>query len=156
MITSSHILKISEDHLKSFRKVDIFVNPGSSDYKEMYKNSPYKTVRFFANNDNKKVYVWDAYRLIHHEIESNLGLTAKISYGWVIAGGADLSGGKAVMTGSDILEGSLVNISRGWMPEIEKKYLQVVLGINWSWTKPYVDCTKYLADLKISFDKIKK
>ena len=60
MITSKQINKISEEYLTRVRDVEIYVNPTSSDYQKLYNVNSYHQVRFTADIDTKKVYVWDA------------------------------------------------------------------------------------------------
>ena len=162
MITSKQVIDIAEKWLvsKTFYtgEVDIFINPSSSDWIEIRKSCKYPVVRFFADNKNKKVYVWDADQAIHQSVAnvSEVGLSSRIQSNDpnIIAGEAGLSSGRAVMEGSHIMEGSLRYIEHGTMSKIETMHLQDILKIDWTWTKQYVDCSKYLAKFKSDLDKV--
>ena len=160
MITSKQIVDIVEKWLTTKHSftgdADVFVNPSSSDYIEIRKNCKYPIVRFFADNKYKKVYVWDSNTGIHKEVANELKLLTRFHDNDpnLIAGEAGLSSGKAVMEGSDMLTGGLTMIKSNVHSEIFKRNLQDILKINWSWTNPYIDCSKYLAKFKNDLDKV--
>lgn len=88
MITSNQIIKLSEDWFKSVRgykneSVSIFVNPDSSDLKELamsVKESRFNNlIRFVADAKNQKVYVADGGLLIHGNITSGMGYPTRVA-----------------------------------------------------------------------------
>ena len=141
MITSKQIL---EEFYKTFDVMggysDIFVNPGSSDYAEIYKESKYHWIKFFADDKNKKVYVWNADRGIHREIVIKLNLAMMNDN--ILAGDAMLSNGKAIMKDSDMLT-NLLNGAKARNP-VSKHSLKALLSINWSWVEKYISCKDWL------------
>ena len=83
MITANQIISISEEYDKLVRDgnklIDLFVNPTSSDLKEIYSkmssNNPNKEVRFIANAKTQKLHVWDAALAVHYAMAYALGLS---------------------------------------------------------------------------------
>lgn len=132
MITSKQIINISEKWLKSLNRdynnasFDIYINPGSSDYSEIYKNSKRSRVRFIADNNKKEVYVWDAFLAIHPDVAKKLGITPNLYYCSdpnIITGEANVSGGTAkALT----------------VYPTNPKIIKDVSKINWSWLSPYI------------------
>jgi hypothetical protein len=135
MITSNQIISIHEKWFKSLHRdynnalFDIYVNPSSSDYSEIYKankRSGNPRIRFLADNNTKMVYVWDAFLAIHPDVAKKLGITSNL-YGCsdpnIITGEATVSGGK-----SNILTVCPTN----------PKIIKDVSKINWSWLDSYL------------------
>lgn len=164
MITSKQITGISEKYLTLANSyghpVEIFENPTSSDYKELLgKINPYHQVRFTADMDSKKVYVWDALGLMHGEAAHHIGIYSK--YGQsnkagtsedpLFMGLATISGNKAVVVGgSDWMELiiSVVASDTGHKMKKERAYLARLTGGAWSWVNTYLDCTKFFNKIK--------
>jgi hypothetical protein len=93
MITSKQIITLSEEWETSFtygnHLIDIFVNPTSSDIKELFskldvKINPKKEIRFIANAKTKKVYIWDASLVHHAEVSHKLGFSHPGEYDGLI------------------------------------------------------------------------
>lgn len=99
MITSKQIINISEEWLKSVKVgsglVNVYEDPTSSDYAQIYKDSKRRLVRFIASNIDKKVYVWDGYLAIHNEIIGKIGLRnfSDFNDSNFITGEANIEGG---------------------------------------------------------------
>jgi hypothetical protein len=80
LITSKQIIKISETWVNNIKgydmQVPLYVNPDSTDKKELYK--AYKIsdhfVRFIADGSQQKVWVWDGTQAIHSQAMQSLGL----------------------------------------------------------------------------------
>ena len=122
MIKSNRIIEICEDWVKSVNghggRTDVFVNPSSADYLEIYKGSKYQIIKFIADNKNKKVYVWNADTGIHRDVLSELGLMSQLQkYNPdILVGDGVLSNGKARVRNSGI------NATR----------------VDWSWIGRYI------------------
>ena len=90
MITSRHIMKIGEQWFSDVKNgnitASVYVNPGSSDIREIYKvaassNKPGQpAIRFIADAKSKKVYVWDAYYAYHDDVSNLLGYNKPNEY----------------------------------------------------------------------------
>jgi hypothetical protein len=122
MIKSNRIIEICEEWIKTVSghggRIDVFVNPSSSDYLEIYKGSKYQIIKFIADNKNKKVYVWNADTGIHRDVLSELGLMSQLQkYNPdILVGDGVLSNGKAKIRDSGI------NATR----------------VDWSWIGKYI------------------
>ena len=160
MITSKYIIGLIETYLTSKHSftgdADVFVNPSSSDYSEIHQNSEYNVIRFFLDNSDKKVYVWDAATGIHKEIADELKFLPRFRNNDpnLLAGEAGISSGRAVMEGSDMLTGGLTMIKSNIRPQIFKRNVMDVLNIDWSWADRYVVCSKFLSKFKTEFDQV--
>ena len=168
MITAKNILNTCEEWV-SLPKVrgsivNIYENPGSSDYKELNKNITRGVVRFIADAKSKKVFVWDAYLAIHVEVANKLNSEGKISGSTyrnsLLLGEANLSGGGAKMTDSDVFGhvNDLMKIVKakkplGYLKEYFDKY-EEIFKTDWSFVSRYVNC-QYLTDMKNKFNEIK-
>lgn len=106
MITSKYILRLIEDyyalHKVRGKPVTIYENPTSSDLRELYKSSV-KEVRFLANAETRKLYIWDSYLAIHDDVRKILGLpssqeTTKTESPYLVEGYAQIVSGKLKFT----------------------------------------------------------
>ena len=160
MITSKQIIKLSDEFVSDVKGnsgayTGLFVNPTSTDFKDLFKNVKSSSVRFIADNNNKKVYVWDSYLAIHSRILDELSLysryTRRNDSDLFISGVGQLIGGKVVMFNSDVLEADIRSVLNGSPSEKRemKNFLKLLIETNWSWLNKYVDCSKY-------FDKIRR
>ena len=144
MITSKHILEVfskTVDVIGGY--TDVFENPSSSDYAEIYKESKYHWIKFFADNKTKTVYVWNADKGIHREIVTKLNLASRMKDDDILAGDAMLSGGKATMKDSDMLT-SLFDGAKRSNRDSEAS-LKKLLAINWNWVERYISCKDWLS-----------
>jgi hypothetical protein len=152
LITSRQIIQISEEWAKSpkiFGKpVNIYVNPGSSDIKDMYKlmtNSSNKEIRFFADAKAQKVFVADAMLIQHQDIEKAMGYKP-IDYGYdvpeyYIEGMGHIGGGRIILHAN----------------EDETSVLDTQGKYNWSFLEKYISgITAYLEKIKKKYAKKRK
>lgn len=162
MITANQIVKLSEEWIASCtsvvgESVDIFVNPGSSDFLELNKTIPSKQVRFFIDGKNKKFYVWDsnclhgmAARAISSEIYSRFN-SQDINKG-ILSGHGKIQGNKIQFEGSDVLrtvmDGAKIDKSRGVSGSVDLWYLESIINMDWSWSSKYVDIKNLLTKIK--------
>ena len=145
--------------------VNVYENPGSTDYKELNKDTKRGRIRFIADNKSKIIFVWDAYLAIHVSVANKLWIEKKIRGSVyrndLLLGEASLSGGGAKMVETDVF-GHIDNLMKtvktekplGYLKEYYEKY-QEIFDIDWSWVYKYVDC-QYLTDIKSKFDEIKE
>lgn len=169
-ITSKKIILLLEDYDSSLTKyvnkhgsrtktlMPIYLNPTSSDYKEIYKDGGHTRIKFIGVNRTKKVYAWDAWYAIHDDVAKHLSLGSNwTSDPEVFAGTATISGGKATMGATDrfdIFKDARNAIKAGddaWVVD----ELANQLRINWSWLDKYVDCSKYIANAKSKISSIR-
>lgn len=146
MLTSRQILILLEDYVTSGvcysikrpgntaeLKFPIYVNPGSSDLRELEKsarldNRILKELRFIADANHKKFYVCDAYLGLHEKMLSALSFYD--SGGDIIGGTVKMSGGKPLY------------------PDI---FIKSVNSFNYDWT--FVD--KYIKNFSLEVENIK-
>jgi hypothetical protein len=136
VITSKHIIGICEKWAISLKRdynnapFDIFVNPSSSDYSEIYKNDKRDKVRYIANNHTKEIFVWDAFLAIHPDVAKKLGISSNL-YSCndpnIVTGEAKFSGGRATALTAY---------------PTDPKIIKDTLKVNWSWTDRYVGNVK--------------
>jgi hypothetical protein len=78
MITSKQIFNLLEDYAMLVNlpggKVPIYENPTTSDYSDIKKSTirfyrKLESIRFIADIENEKVWVWDAYLATHNDID---------------------------------------------------------------------------------------
>lgn len=160
MITSAKILNriksimsLHEDWFKSGKGTygsdfTIYVNPTSSDYKELSK-AGVKFVRFVADSKSQKVYVVDDKTLLHYDLEKFAHVDPS---GIVLEGYAALYNGKIVMSHSDSLR-----IENLYDPYELTGYYQTwivkLATANWSWCNKYVDVSEFINKLKVAISK---
>lgn len=156
MIKAVDILELSEDWYGAIKlpanfgsgNVDIYSNPGSSDYKEMSK-SRIKDIRFLAVDNTKTIYMWDSIKAIHKEVASFLGGNVASKYNsdqfGVLASNAILSGGKPKYVDADTVSFALSEL-RSYRPRPDiisrdAKLLSNIFKFNWKWVDSYVTGT---------------
>ena len=163
MITSKQIISLSEEWLAFCTSAlgdscDIYINPGSSDFLELNKNVPSKSVRFFVDNKNKNFYVWDsnclhgmAAKSISSEIYSRFN-SSDINK-QLLSGYGKLQGNKIVFEGSDVLRTYMdmakIDKSRGNFDSEDIRYLKTIISADWSWSFKFIDLNKILTKIKI-------
>lgn len=168
MITSKHIISTCEGWVSSpvvrGTKIDVYENPGSGDYKELYKNTNRGIVRFIADAKSKKVFVWDAYLATHFDVADKLKSEGKIGGSTyrdtLLRGQANLSGGSSKMTDTDTfgnmdaLEKAVRSKQKlGILTDYFVRY-DIIFKTDWSFVSRYVNC-QYLVDMKNKFNEIK-
>ena len=168
MITSKHISSTCEEWVSAPKvrgiKIDVYENPGSTDYKELNKNTNRGIVRFIADAKSKKVFVWDAYLATHFDVADKLRSEGRIGGSTyrdtLLRGQANLSGGSSKMTDTDTF-GNMDALEKavrskqilGVLTDYFVRY-DIIFDTDWSWVSKYVNC-QYLVDMKNRFDKIK-
>jgi hypothetical protein len=86
MITSKRIIQLVEEWFRDVKNgnisASVYVNPGSSDIRELYKRAElanragFPAIRFIADSRSpQKVYVWDAYYAYHDDVSKVLGFS---------------------------------------------------------------------------------
>ena len=175
MITSKQVIKLSEDWFKDVKNgnitASIFVNPGSSDIRDIYKNAVsanragHPTIRFIADAKTHKVYVWDAYYAYHDDVATELGYVKPNEYldepPFVYDGYGKIVNGKIV--GNDT-HGTTSNID-SLLNSIETNHylsdrqikeridiLSPIFTYNWSFIDRYISgFTKFIQDRQQRF-----
>lgn len=132
MITAKRVLKLSEEWFKQLKRdynnapFDVYVNPGSSDFIDIYKKDKRTRIRFLADNKTKKVYVWDAFLAIHPYVAKELGISFNL-YSChdpnIITGEANISGSHA----------SVLTVY-----PTNPNLIKDVAKINWLWLNGYL------------------
>ena len=157
MITSNQIIQISERlltrHTSGWSSVDIFENPDSSDIKELYQSDKSHQVRFLADKDKKKVWVWSINHALHGEVSRVTGVYNsfnKIVPVGIFSGYGYIQGGKTVMENSDTLDLMLRVVKADKRKEMksERDYLTDLLSDNWTWLSRYVDFSNFAKKIK--------
>lgn len=153
MITSKHIVKITEDWFKTSKNsygvpYTVYVNPTSTDCKELSKSQSI-TQRFIADDGSQKVYVVDDRAILHFELEKLINVNVR---GMVIEGYSALRGGKLVMTYSDSLKLENLYISQELSSDY-KQWIKKLATTNWIWCNRYVDVSEFINKLKVIVSK---
>jgi len=134
---------LTEKYYERIYDHEIFVNPTSSDIKDL-KKAGVKIVRFLVDPNKKKVYVWD-YSLLHVDVMERLPGVDEWDEKLImkyIPGTGEIKGNKIKMYNSDEIEYRIENV------QFEKSDL--VKGWNWIWKKNlnwvnrYVDIKAWL------------
>jgi hypothetical protein len=182
VITSKQIINISEEWFKSITgygsvSIPMYVNPDSTDIKELYKS--FKTsdrlVRFIADAKGPKVYVWDGTQAIHLQGLKTLGLNYNdvFSSPSMLMGYARIKSGKIVHEpdARDPIEYISINVRSlnsyvMWYPsddiktkqqfgkDISNSYFYVTqfFNYNWSFADKYISgIGSYLNQEKTKF-----
>jgi len=151
---------LTEKYFGRIESEEVFVNPTSSDIKEL-KKAGSSVIRFLADPAKKNVFAWPG-RLIHADVMGDLDIK---HLGWTtqnvvhyITGTADIVGGKLVMTDSDEIDTRLEDIvrDRGY-----DKSKEMINSWRWiwegdiKWVSRYVDMKDWLKRSGKIFKKIK-
>lgn len=148
MITSKLIIKLLEVYITA-KKVDddylqVFCNPTSTELASITKNS--KEIRFIADGEHQKVYVFDSYLATHEGIMDLLNLIDKSNFFY---GYATVSNGKATFTKSHDLKIALNNTRDS---KYSKNFLDKIFSYKWDWLNKYISgTTSYLNSSKIQY-----
>lgn len=144
MITSSQIIKISEDYLLRERNLEVFVNPTRSELSTIANTSKalYNQIRFIADAKDQKLYVWDAYLEIHYYVRRLIKLNPTvIQTPSIINGTANVTNGRtSIINWTDDYDELLYNISNNNSKSKESKvFLNKLLNeYRWNWLSNYV------------------
>lgn len=156
MITSKQIINISEKWVQPVKswhgRSEVFLNPDSTDIKELYNTNNQHIVRFIADNKNKKVYAWDGTTTIHYEVANSIGLGSeynKLYNSNLLCGTGVIKLGKIQMTDATELELDIyLSKDISSIKSDTKKYLEDLVDNNWSWLTPYVNYFDYFKKIK--------
>lgn len=128
---------------------DVFVNPTSSDIKELYKINKEHEVRFIVDNKQKKVFVWDVW-MLHGWVTRDLGIFERYNSLYpnkMISGTAKIIGGKLVVKDSDTITTILRTVSKQkklYKNDDDWNYLRDLAAQDWTWAKKYIDISSYI------------
>ena len=163
MITSKYIIEISERYVSRPNvgndSVEIFVNPNSQEIRDAAKDDFDRicngSIRFFADDDKKEVYVWGS-RILHHKLTNilKLGSNSGLSNLSAFFGIATVNGGRAKVVESYNLTWNISQAKMGSHDSI--KFLTNFFSIDWGWLFPYIDCKDYLKSKLDEVLKLKK
>jgi hypothetical protein len=111
VITSRQIIKLSEEYVKTVKiysnSFPVFENPSAKEIADACKQSKImwgiSGIRFFADNNSKKVYIWDSYFGVHKDVARHLGLDDRYITRdpTLFFGIANVTNGRAVIDDSD-------------------------------------------------------
>ena len=169
MITSRQILNLSEEYFNSTKTdngyLEVFVNPTPDEFiqatKECKKHTGQGKIRFFAVNQQKKVYIFDAYLGYHAQAAPLLHLPPDAfdskSPNLIMIGTARLDGKSAVMDGCDVIAVSIRDI-KNYAPRSQTwvDYLTRFFATNWLWVDKYIKCSSFLETRKKDFESALK
>lgn len=159
MITSKQIISLSEEWLMSISSpfkpntsVDIYVNPTSSDLLEL-KKLTINYVRFIADSNTKKVYVWDGDSLLHAQAAKRLNLSRQIDFYQSIPdntliGTATIRNGKLYAKYSDYFYQIIQDLNRYKSEVTSGSYLEKKLNYfltikdKFNWVSSYIDISE--------------
>lgn len=155
MITSRQILN-EEWLLKSNYGMisgDVFINPTSSDIKELYTVNKEHEIRFIIDNQQKKVFVWDVW-VLHGWVARDLGLFERFNNIYpdrLIPGVGKIVGGKIVFKEADIINTiiKVVGNKRNLFKNNDDwNYLKDMANQDWDWCKKYIDISKLIDKIR--------
>lgn len=167
MIRATQIIGLlREEYLQRVEGItgstEVFVDPSRSELKSMGY-----TLRFFAHHPSKQVWVWNGELALHYDVWTQIDSPIQFSkiyngqsYGNTLAGTAEKSGGRYEMIASDSLD-ALEDSIDGYRDSEERQaqilpYLKSIVDLNWSWTKPYIDTSRYLSFLRGKLERFEK
>jgi hypothetical protein len=155
MITSKQIINQLEQYSDTKNvaghPVIIYENPTSSDILEISKStkSSPKEVRFIADPDTHKIYIWDAYLAIHRDILKQIGLKPSSWEVPILFGEATISGTTLIYKYSDSMK-MWVEMVTGPVPVSARpqdinheprkdNWLVKYVNSDWSWADRYIN-----------------
>jgi hypothetical protein len=183
MITSKQIIKISEEWFCNVKNgnisASVYVNPGSSDIKELYKRAELANragspaIRFIADSRSpQKVYVWDAYYAYHNDVSKVLGFSRPNEHldepPFVYDGYGKISSGKLIgndtfattLNIDNLLNSLEVDNSRHLSNKQIKDRIDILRSIfscNWTFIDRYIPgFNKIIEKRKQKFVKVEK
>jgi hypothetical protein len=118
----------------------VFVNPSSKEIREA--TIRHKSMRFIADSKDKSIWVWDSMNALHKEVWKNLNELNKgrnfvdsLDKLEVMEGVATVSGGKAKVTFSNVIDGGYASYSKDDLIQLKK---------NMKWVNKTIDLDSYL------------
>jgi hypothetical protein len=165
MITSKQIIKLSEEYWGaknvSGTYTIIYDNPTASDLKDlnltMNTGNSRRVVRFIADRQYKKVYIWDAWNAHHTQMRPVLGFNSdSLSEYPLMDGYAILSSSNKLNIddwGDFDTDWMVVNRANPkWSREIVP-FLKSFFAANWSWLDRYIaGSSSFLNNCKQKFE----
>lgn len=153
MITSTQILRLSEEYFNSFNingyLLKVFVNPNSDDLRELKS----KRIRFIADNKIKKVYVWNGYNAIHNSVVPKLGYPEQVGFN-LFCGEAVVGSSISYLSDADFIDYIVIKFEKLNLNQKEIDIVKFNLAQNWTWLDKYIDgCSDYMNKMKIKLDK---
>ena len=144
MITARKILEEYETivRLGSYRRADVFVNPSRKEIMSCGDE-----IRFTADADKKKIYVWNGEFFIHDNVNPKIGYGEKWFNKPILTGLAKEDSPVYYAYESQELES--LDLRR----EDKRNILIKILSSDWSWSNRYVDLNDLLILLAAKFKK---
>jgi hypothetical protein len=141
MITSKQIINLTEKYLKGKQYygnfVDILENPSNREVVDLFgKKVPefLKDIRFIADAETKKVYVWNSELATHNMVQNDVGYPNVNDKPNIILGTGKVSGGKPTITEWDF--------SRYFASKKNLDFLGKIFSYKWDWLSVYVNNMK--------------
>lgn len=147
MITSRQLLKITEKYLDSRKEgntlIRFYENPDSSDIQALYQEikQPDKKVRYIVDGNQKKVYVWDAWLMIHADASSKFLGRSLIKYPYGFHGEAVVSGNKIIYkSGLEEIDYQMNGVKLGQYvkPYVVSQMKEFFNNMSWDWVDMYI------------------
>lgn len=110
--------------------VDLFVNPSSSDIKVIKNTTNSTYVRFIADAQHKRLYIWAGSFALHDQVANALDISTGVHYSdHYLVGEADITGAQLILTNIDNypIDQSVRRLTR---PE-------------WAWVQRYIDVPEH-------------
>ena len=135
---------LNEEYHSRIRSIansaEVFTNPSRKEIREISKDDPLETtIKFIADNRNKKIYVWKYTGPVHEDMWEEArkkDLRNDTRRGYLVPGYAGNIGGKWEMTESD---------GDGYLDETIKEMTNRTTFIkSFKWADKYILITKYL------------
>lgn len=163
MITSKRILQLVEDYFDSKnvagQLVTVFENPAKSEFRELERESRKSgggnILRFIADGNSKKMYVWDAYNARHVDVRKMLNLPPNFEdTPSILDGYLEVSGGSAKMFAWEDIQFYLAMYKNKKSKKLDS-YFSKVFMYRWTWMDKYADCSRFIFNQQMDFeDKI--
>ena len=168
LLKATEILRMIEEYLDRFNvrgeSIEVFINPSRKERRDLNV----EFIRFFADDDNKKVYVWKGFSAVHGEMMWHLSLNGKDRsyppasgsrvdpfYSNLLVGIAQpMGGGSIEMIDSIPIHRFLDYLRPEDRDEKETKTFRNLMSKDWRWLDKYIDASKYLKRVKEEFEDI--
>ena len=156
MITSKQIINLTEKYLKGKQYygnfVDILENPSSREVIDLFgKKVPefLKDIRFIADAETKKVYVWNSELATHNMVQGDIGYPNVNDRPNIILGTGKVSGGKPTITEWDY--------SRYVASKKNLDFLEKLFTYKWGWLDACIgNMSEFLVSEKEKYLKLVK
>jgi hypothetical protein len=147
LITSKQIIEINEKYLDSRKEsgvlISIYENPTSSDIQSLYKSikQPEKKVRYIIDGNQKRIYVWDAWLMIHADASSKFLGRSLIKYPYGFHGDAIISGNKLIYrSGLEEIDYQMNGVKLGQYVRsyVISQMREFFEKMDWTWVNSYM------------------